>query len=47
MQCTDIKCPYYRGPEKRDWAEKMVGIKGKIGGCNYNYCKLRRGKFTK
>lgn len=42
MQCTNIKCPYYKKPGKRDWFERSIGVKEKSGGCNYGYCKLSK-----
>lgn len=42
MQCKNIKCPYYRKPEKRDYVEKMLGVTNKNGGCKHSYCKARK-----
>lgn len=43
MNCTNIKCPYYRKASKVDGFEKAIGIKEKQGGCKYPYCKIRKG----
>ncbi len=40
MTCNNIKCPHYRGPAKRDFTEKRIGVTSKIGGCNLPYCKM-------
>lgn len=44
MVCNNVKCKYYRGPEKRDWVERQIGVTAKTGGCKYNYCKINKGR---
>lgn len=47
MTCNDIKCPYYKKAEKRDYCEKMLGITQKAGGCKFSWCKLKSGSRRK
>ena len=45
MRCENVKCPYYKAPEKRDWAEKSIGVTKKQGGCKFSWCKMgKNGK---
>ena len=41
MNCENVRCPYYRKVEKRDWVEKSIGVQRKQGGCKFSYCKLK------
>lgn len=46
MMCKNIKCPYYKKPDKRDFIDKLIGVKAKNGGCKYNYCKLGGKRYV-
>ena len=41
MQCENVRCPHYRKPGKLDFAERMVGMTRKKGGCVYSWCKAK------
>lgn len=41
MKCNNIRCPYYKKPEKPDWAERYIGMTVKEGQCKHSYCKLK------
>jgi hypothetical protein len=41
MECQNIKCRYYRAPAKRELWEINCGVKKKLSGCSFSYCKQK------